>query len=818
MLPALLVGVLLLDADHAVESGIIVDPQQRRIAGADIDVRCERDVIALKSDATGAFSLPAGADKPGCTVTVRHPGFLSRTERTDLHPVPWVIALRVAPVRDTVHVIADLPDNADRFSLASAALSAAEIRRLTDSVGDVQTYLAAAAGTTIRRTALIVDGLPSDTQPPIDTIRQVSFNVDPFSAEYGEVDRNVVEVVTAAPDRTFRFNVGAAPLAAGGANPLGSGAGSSTRGVNAVLSGGVPGAPLTFTLSAAGLRSHVERPLCAAEPEGPGAVETTVRCGSSVDTLHDAAEWQTSVGYAVDSARATLTVAGSLAHVNNSGVGGLVLPEAGVDGRQTTRELRFAAERSWTGVRVRGGLVSGLASAETSALSTDVGITILDTFTGGGASTAAARTTRTSWIAKTVLESTHRSWSSGIVVQRQRHASLERPNPFGTLLFPDSAAYAAARRGESTATWLLTHGLIDQHVGTLNAAAFAERVVVRRPDVLLRAGLRSDFQRGDGVFPGGRLFGQWHAGHWTLRGGAGTFAEPWAPDVLLLGSRTQVGQVQQFVVPNTPLFTAADPTALLVARVGTGIDSEFTRRRELRLMAAAERRIGPVLAAVEHTYTAGSRLSGSRRIPARDGWTDVLGSDRTLRRHQVHARVEAAVAGQNLTLHYEWVRSFDNTDGAMSFPERWNDIGAEWAPTTGASPHNAVVVAPLRLPMDVSLTLLATWRSSAPLTLLSGSDPDGNGLFNGRDGVPRNTGRAPGYRSVTMFASRTFRLPGFLTTASVRCVDIGVNADNVFNARNYLTIGTVRGSPSFLQPISALPGRSIRLWLKFRDQ
>jgi hypothetical protein len=68
-----------------------------------------------------------------------------------------------------------------------------------------------------------------------------------------------------------------------------------------------------------------------------------------------------------------------------------------------------------------------------------------------------------------------------------------------------------------------------------------------------------------------------------------------------------------------------------------------------------------------------------------------------------------------------------------------------------------------------------------------------------------------------MLGSRTVRLPDFLTTASIQAVDIGVNVDNVFNARNYLTVGTVRGSPSFMKPLSALPGRSVRIWLKFRD-
>jgi hypothetical protein len=41
-------------------------------------------------------------------------------------------------------------------------------------------------------------------------------------------------------------------------------------------------------------------------------------------------------------------------------------------------------------------------------------------------------------------------------------------------------------------------------------------------------------------------------------------------------------------------------------------------------------------------------------------------------------------------------------------------------------------------------------------------------------------------------------------------VVVGDHIDNLLNARNPITVGTVIGSSTFGQPLSAMPGRTIR--------
>jgi hypothetical protein len=44
-------------------------------------------------------------------------------------------------------------------------------------------------------------------------------------------------------------------------------------------------------------------------------------------------------------------------------------------------------------------------------------------------------------------------------------------------------------------------------------------------------------------------------------------------------------------------------------------------------------------------------------------------------------------------------------------------------------------------------------------------------------------------------------------------VNLGVQADNILDNTNYLSVGSVLNSPSFGRPLAAMPGRSVRVFL-----
>lgn len=168
-----------------------------------------------------------------------------------------------------------------------------------------------------------------------------------------------------------------------------------------------------------------------------------------------------------------------------------------------------------------------------------------------------------------------------------------------------------------------------------------------------------------------------------------------------------------------------------------------------------------------------------------------------------------------MVLHYARVESRDNTDGPFSFPARQNNLRQEWARTTGVAPNNVNIVASFQLPAAVSLSVVAEYRSAAPYNVTSGSDVAGNLLFTDRAGLPRNSGHRPPCRLVSLFFHRTLELPYRPRSKEKLRADVGLQLDNVLNARNYTSVGAVMGSPLFGKPLSALPGRSARLWFTF---
>jgi hypothetical protein len=66
---------------------------------------------------------------------------------------------------------------------------------------------------------------------------------------------------------------------------------------------------------------------------------------------------------------------------------------------------------------------------------------------------------------------------------------------------------------------------------------------------------------------------------------------------------------------------------------------------------------------------------------------------------------------------------------------------------------------------------------------------------------------------VSFYAHRALEWADFFKTPRGRGINISVQADNILNARNYLAIGSVAASTTFLMPLGAYPGRSVRMVL-----
>lgn len=291
------------------------------------------------------------------------------------------------------------------------------------------------------------------------------------------------------------------------------------------------------------------------------------------------------------------------------------------------------------------------------------------------------------------------------------------------------------------------------------------------------------------------------------------FVQNWPAYIFVQQIADDGHHLQQLLAENVSLSDVQSGALLPQSSIVSQTAPSLTPVREWISKASIERPFARLTPGVEYTWTVDTHLLGSQRLSAPVGWTDILESNRAARKHQIHVRAEYKIKGQSFTAHYEWIHARDNTDGPFSFPAVQSDIRDEWAPASNVSPHNVTIVAHFKI-KNTSLTLLQAVRSSVPLNIISGLDPEGNGLYTDRGGRPRNSGMGPAYHSLTLYGHHRFALPRLFSESTRKlCLDAGLQAENLLDNNNYITLDNVAGSPLFGRPLSALAGRSFRMSL-----
>lgn len=802
-------ALVVVQAASAAISATVVDPAGRPIAQAPVELTCGDRRVEARTDAAGRFIVQTPTNRSSCQVFVVVSGFEPVRLPVPDDAVPWRIQLRIAAVRETVDVRGNL--GADFGALTTSVFSKSDLGASGRTSAAMLDYARILAGNPAGEASVYVDGVPSQQLPPSSAISGVAIDLDTFSARWADAAAGRVEVSTVVPDRRWRWSAGGlAPLATGWQS-AGSSA-ISTLAPEIGVSGGLPRLPFTFQAALQFERNRRRNAFLAGPflsslaPQAslPAAIEDEdARSQIFFSVHHRTGAGRTSVSFSDADSRST-----------NIGPTEVTLESARLSARSRATSITATVERDGRRVKRSHVLAFSLDRDRTGANADGQAIEILDTMIAGGAPALATSSRAFSMFSMHRLESAaaRKRWDAGVSLAYTRFDASMQPNTGGRLIFGRMEDYVAALGGEATGVRLVETGVRDNRASSFDVALFADRVLLSAERASVRAGVRLDVERGDGVTLSPRIAGVRRVGAWVLRAGAGMFVKPSSARTLALASWPASAAFSSALVRRAGFETppAFQDQVAIRGVVAPG----FTRTRTLVFRAGVERSGRGWTAGVEHTWMDERHLAGSIRLEDVNGLADTLDSNRRGNRQSLQARARLAMGRASLMGRYTIGAAHDNTDGPFSFPARQADLVAEWAPSSRVPRHAGMLNLDVRGPAGLRLTLLGTWRARTRHDVRSGIDVEGIGLFTDRGGAPRNAAFGPPFRSVDLMGTRRFAVGRILPLlAAGASADVGFRLSNVFDVSNYSRYGSVVGSPMFGAPLGRLGCRSLSVWL-----
>jgi hypothetical protein len=561
---------------------------------------------------------------------------------------------------------------------------------------------------------------------------------------------------------------------------------------------------------------------------------------------------------------------------DNLGIGGYDEPERAFSTSNHSQNFRVqhfgpVGRRAFSRTRVQ---VIWSDSDSQSAIEAPT-IRVLDAFTSGGAQRAGGDHSRLLDVGSDLDYVLGRnSFRAGVSVNGGWSHSNSTSNYLGQYTFDNLDAYLAGQPS------LYTRRIGDPFIAYRNVQAglYVQDDIRVRKNLTLTPGMRYELQTHVHDFSnfGPRIGATWApfaSGQTTVRGSVGVFYD-WLPTSIYDQTQRVDGFHQQELNIMNPSFPDPGTGGAIPPVNRYELGHDYSVPRTTRVSAGVDQGFLKVMRiSATYSYQRGSRLArglnlnplvdGVRPDPAFANIIEVV-SDASSRLHQL--QVDASLNPGALLPAFRgplisWKRTTvfanytlaslrNNTDGPFSIPPT-GDLGAEWGPASGGGVvfsgfgdgnfGSPLITRDIRNRLNLSFNnqivrnLLLGFNlntfSAPPYTMLTGSDDNGDGIFNDRPaGVGRNTLRATGQTTLNanigyVFAfGRTAALPpgvgvfGGGGSVQVRSFDQGtaryrlqifMNAQNLTNERNYVGYSGTLTSPFFGRPTAVAGMRKI---------
>lgn len=843
----------------------VLDPTGAILPGATVsvvpeDASADPPSTAAANDA-GVATI--GGLKPGrYTIRAEFSGF-DAGERTNVRlragDNKQEIELALTAFESTIEVGRDAQSAAadPNGGSLSMQLTAEEIEALPDDPSELIRQLVEMAGGSA---AVRIDGFNDSSLPSRDVIRSIRIVRDTFPAENHSADNDRIDIITQAGVGPIRggFSTRVRDSVFSGANPFVEvKAPERTQNFDANLGGTIVPNKSSFSLFMGGRKQF----------DTPVATYTT-ESGTKQSALlgrrpNDGWNLNGMLDYAVSTQHILrFGYSQSSSSRSNLGIGGFDLAERAYSSETRSNQVRMqeagpVGRNAFLNTRMQLRLYRSATESQLEAPT----IRVLDGFTSGGAQVRGGRTQKDLELTSDLnyVRGIH-TLRTGIALEGRHYRSDDASNYLGTYIFSSREDFELGRARNYTRR--IGDPLIT--FSHLEAAVYVQDDVRLRRNLTFSPGLRYEAQTHvhdlSGFAP--RLGLTWapgNDGRTTIRTSWGVFYNWLGSNVYEQTLRVNGLRQQEIniVNPSYPELTG-DVTVNATNKYVLG---DLKMERIYRYSAAIDRTLTPRMRTSMalsigryHNQLRGVNLNapvnGVRPDPAFANVIEVV-SDASMHTIDIVPEFSLNFAGgvRNantakwnplrtvIRFNYRYRRADNNTDGAFSVSPS-GSLDDQWSFASSDTRHRMRASLSTQALRNLNAQLSWNGNSGAPYTITTGTDDNGDSIFNDRPVMsisnsqrplltPRNSARLP-WRS-TFSANVSYRIP--IGAAAVegrggagggprgrggrqKGVTLNVSVNNLTNRANYSGFSGVMTSRYFMQATSVSNPRQVDFSLR----
>ncbi|MFN7926414.1 MAG: TonB-dependent receptor [Blastocatellia bacterium] len=813
--------------------GQISDPNLAAVSAAKIMLQqAGKTVQETTTDVEGRFvvsGLPAGQ----YGLMIEAAGF-SPAQKSVTMPTNNLVKIQLAVAAIQSDVVVKSQDKGLSLDTASSAnnrvLKGAELQRLPRDETQLLRVLQRLSGSLTETLDLRVNGVAGAKLPPLETIKEIRINNDPYSAAFHEPASARIEIETkgggeeiqaggffhyrnSALDARNPFSFDKPPL--------------EHRDYGGWWSSRLIGSR-TFIFGAFEQRRHDAATIVS-------AFTADGYYGDNVPLLNR--EWLVNLrGDYTPSERHAISFFYDFARSRDEGQGitSLDLPERAFQVQGLEHSLQ-ASVRSFLSANLVNEATAKYTRERVRNLTDnfDEAVEVAGSFTSGGAQCCPAASVR-HHVSLTdnlsLLRGSH-FFKTGVHISGVQVQDNSENNFGGSWLYSNVQFYRLHR----PLLYTLNVGTPELGFGLWQMAGYAQDEIKLKSNFTLTPGLRYEAQTQGGGYRNfaPRLSLAWspsQSNNTVIRAGAGLFYQQLGESQVANALRFDGIWQKQVIVyrPRYPNPFGSRPLEAFPISLNR-LASDLQLPQQWHSSVGIERQLPrDATLTLTYAYVRGVHFLRSRDVnaPLADGLRPLaqfwritqLESSATSTTHRLQASYSQTLnARVTLFGNYTWGRIVDDTDGADTFPMDNYQVRSERGFAALDMRHQAFVGAMLTLPLKLELTPMFAFNSGRPYNLTTGLDDNNDSILNDRPaGVARNSGRGPRFASLDVGLSRQLSFGSRQQDQdSPFGLNFSVQFTNLLNHTNFADFTGNQASPFFGRANSAHDARQMMIQINF---